>query len=68
MKRYGIVAAWSGLLLVGADGLIHTDPKYTDPLRKTFEGKTKASMIDLVNNAMVQTQIPAPPPFPGILK
>jgi hypothetical protein len=46
LKRYGVVAAWSGLLFVGADGLIHTDRKYTDSLRKTFEGKTKASMID----------------------
>lgn len=69
-KRYGIVAAWSGLLFVGADGLMHTDPKYKDPLRKTFEGMSKASMIDLINNALVPTQTPTPvpPPFPGILK
>ncbi|MEO8051307.1 MAG: hypothetical protein ABI833_12900 [Acidobacteriota bacterium] len=67
-KRYGIVAAWSGLLFVGADGLIHTDPKYTDSLRKTFEGKSEASMIDLINNAMVAAPTPVPPPFPGILK
>ncbi len=68
LKRYGVTAAWSGLLFVGADGLMHTDPKYTDPLRKTFEGMSKASMIDLVNNAMVPSQKPVPPPFPGILK
>jgi len=68
LKRYGITAAWAGLLFVGSDGLMHTDPKYTDPLRKTFEGKSKASMIDLVNNAMVPSKEPDPPPFPGIHK
>jgi hypothetical protein len=68
LKRYGIAGAWSGLLFVGADGFIHTDPKYTDPLRKTYEGKSKASMIDLIKNAMVPAPTPVPPPFPGILK
>jgi hypothetical protein len=68
LKRYGVTAAWAGLLFVGSDGLIHTDSKYTDPLRKTFEGKSKASMIDLINNAMVPAPTPVPPPFPGILK
>jgi hypothetical protein len=68
LKRYGVTAAWAGLLFVGTDGLIHTDPKYHDPLRKRFEGKTRASMIDLINNAMVPTQTPVQPPFPGILK
>jgi hypothetical protein len=67
-KRYGIVAAWSGLLFVGTDGLIHTDQKYTDSLRKAFEGKSKASMIDLINNAMVPAPTPVPPPFPGTQK
>lgn len=68
LKRYDITAAWAGLLFVGSDGFIHTDQKYHDPLRKTFERKTKASMIDLINNAMVPAPTPVPPPFPGIIK
>ena len=68
LKRYGITAAWAGMLFVGADGLIHTDAQYHDPLRKKYEGKSKASMIDLINNAMVPAPTPVPPPFPGILK
>lgn len=58
LKRYDITAAWAGLLLVGADGLMHTDPKYRDRLRKTFEGKSKAEMIDLVKDANNQKQPP----------
>jgi len=58
LKRYGVTAAWAGLLLVGADGLIHTDPKYHDPLRKTYEGKSKAEMIDLSKDAINQKQTP----------
>jgi hypothetical protein len=68
LKRYGVTAAWAGLLFVGADGLIHTDPKYHDPLRKTFEGKSQASMIDVINNAILPAPTPVPPPFPEILK
>jgi len=68
LTRYDVTAAWAGLLFVGADGLIHTDQRYTDSLRKAFEGKSKASMIDLINNAMVPAPTPVPPPFPGILK
>ncbi len=56
LKRYGIVGAWSGLLFVGADGLLHTDPKYHDLLRKKYEGKSKAAMIDLLKDAMNQKQ------------
>jgi hypothetical protein len=52
LKRYGITAAWSGLLFVGADGLMHTDPKYHDLLKKTYEGKSKAAMIDLLEKAI----------------
>lgn len=63
LKRYDVTGAWAGLLFVGADGLIHTDPKYHDPLRKRFEGKTKAEMIDLLKDAMNQKQSPVPPPF-----
>jgi hypothetical protein len=63
LKRYDVTAAWAGLLFVGADGLIHTDPKYNDPLRKKYEGKTKAEMIDLLKDAMNQKQLPVPPPF-----
>ena len=63
LKRYDVTAAWSGLLFVGADGLIHTDPKYNDPLRKKYEGKTKAEMIDLLKDAMNQKHVPVPPPF-----
>jgi hypothetical protein len=51
LKRYGVTAAWSGLLLVGADGLMHTDPKYRDLLRKQYEGKSEAAMIDLLKKA-----------------
>lgn len=68
LKRYSIVGAWSGLIFVGADALIHTDPKYHDTLRKTLEGKSEAAMIDLLKNAMNQKQVPGPPPFPGITK
>jgi hypothetical protein len=68
LKRYGVTAAWAGLLFVGTDGLIHTDPKYHDPLRKKYEGKSKAEMIDLLKDAMNQKQPPVPPPFPGIIK
>jgi hypothetical protein len=68
LKRYGVTAAWAGLLFVGADGLIHTDPKYHDPLRKKYEGKSKAEMIDLLKDAMNQKRPPVPPPFPGIIK
>jgi hypothetical protein len=63
LKRYDITAAWAGLLFVGADGLIHTDPKYHDPLRNKYEGKSKAEMIDLLKDAMNQKQSPVPPPF-----
>ena len=63
LKRYGVTAAWSGLLFVGADGLIHTESKYHDPLRKKYEGKSKAEMIDLLKDAMSQKQVPVPPPF-----
>ena len=58
LKRYSIVGAWSGLIFVGADALIHTDPKYHDPLRKTYEGKSKAEMIDLSKDAINQKQTP----------
>jgi len=68
LKRYDVAAAWAGLLFVGADGLIHTDPQYHDALRKKYEGKSKAEMIDLVKDAMNQKQPPVPPPFPGIIK
>jgi hypothetical protein len=63
LKRYDVTAAWAGLLFVGSDGLIHTDPKYHDPLRKKYEGKSKAEMIDLLKDAMNQKQLPVPPPF-----
>ena len=63
LKRYGIVGAWSGLLFVGADGLMHTDPKYPDLLRKAYEGKSKAAMIDSLKDAMNQKQQPVRPPF-----
>jgi hypothetical protein len=59
LKRYGVTAAWAGLLLVGTDGLIHTDPKYHDPLRKTYEGKSKEEMIDLSKDAINQKQTPS---------
>jgi hypothetical protein len=67
LKRYDVTAAWAGLLLVGADGLIHTDPKYDDPLRKRYEGKSKVEMIDLLEKAITSTEPPepAPSPFPG---
>jgi hypothetical protein len=67
LKRYGVTAAWAGLLLVGADGLIHTDPKYHDPLRNKYEGKSTAEMIDLLEKAITNTEPPepAPSPFPG---
>ena len=58
LKRYGVTAAWAGLLFVGADGRIHTDPKYHDPLRKTFEGKSKVEMIGLLKDAIDQKQTP----------
>ena len=63
LKRYDVTAAWSGLLFVGEDGLIHTDPKYHDPLRKKYEGKSKTEMIDLLKDAINQKQLPVPPPF-----
>ena len=67
LKRYGVTAAWAGMLFVGADGLIHTDPRYDDPLRKKYEGKSKAAMIDLLEKAITNTEPPdpAPSPFPG---
>lgn len=54
LKRYNVTAAWSGLLLVGADDLVHTDPKYKDVLRKKYEGTSKAAMIDLLKQAINQ--------------
>jgi hypothetical protein len=67
LKRYDVTAAWAGLLFVGADGLMHTDPKYHDPLRKKYEGKSKVEMIDLLEKAISNTEPPepAPSPFPG---
>jgi hypothetical protein len=67
LKRYDVTAAWAGLLFVGADGLIHTDAKYNDPLRKKYEGKSKVEMIDLLQKAITNTEPPEPPPssFPG---
>ena len=59
LKRYGVTAAWAGLLLVGTDGLIHTDPKYHDLFRKTYEGKSKTEMIDLSKDAINQKQTPS---------
>jgi hypothetical protein len=63
LKRYAVTAAWAGLLLVGTDGLIHTDPKYDDPLRKKYEGKSKAEMIDLLEKAITNTEPPEPAPL-----
>ena len=62
LKRYDVTAAWAGLLFVGTDGLIHTDPKYHDPLRKKYEGKSKAEMIDLLQKAITNTEPPEPAP------
>jgi len=63
LKRYDVTAAWAGLLFVGADGLIHTDSKYNDPLRKKYEGKAKAEMINLLKDALKQKRLPVPPPL-----
>jgi hypothetical protein len=63
LKRYDVTAPWAGLLFAGADGLIHTDAQYPDPLRKKYECKSKAEMIDLLKDAMSQKQPPVPSPF-----